>query len=274
MDVIRLHILLKGDQYEYIKEKVWGEITGSIKDQGDLMDLFNKTVASDDELDAQLQDLQNTVDELSENSYTKEEIDEKIAEITNGEEISLDGYATKDWVNEQGFLTDEDIDTDLYELKEEADAAHNALQSTIDGIADSLSTYATKNDLNAVSDGLNDVYTKQEFDDKLSDIPTKAYVDEKIVETITGGEVNLDGYATKEWVEDKNYLTEHQSLSGYAKVTDVPTKSQFEGLQNSVASNSQSIKALQDNNALYEVLDVVGTKADGSTVTYKFLVKK
>lgn len=265
MDVIRLHIFLKGDQYEYIKEKVWGEITGSIKDQGDLMDLFNKTVQSDEELDAQIQELQNAVDELSENSYTKEEIDEKIAEITNGEEISLDGYATKDWVNEQGFLTDEDIDTDLYELKEEADAAHNALQSTIDGIADSLSTYATKNDLNAVSDGL---------DDKLSDIPTKAYVDEKIAETITGGEVNLDGYATKEWVEDKNYLTEHQSLSGYAKLTDVPSKAQFEGLQNSVASNSQSIKALQDNNALYEVLDVVGTKADGSTVTYKFLVKK
>lgn len=145
MDTIRIHVLLKGDQYEYIKEKIWGEITGSIKDQGDLMDLLNKTVVSDKELDDKIQDLTDAVDNLSDKSYTKEEIDRKILEITNGEEITLDGYVTKEV---------------------------------------------------------------------------------------------------------------------------------FEGLQNSVVDNSQKIKALQDNNELFEELDVVGTKADGSTKTYKFLIKK
>lgn len=32
---------------------------------------------------------------------------------------------------------------------------------------------------------------------------------------------NLDAYATKQWVEDKNYLTSHQSLEDYAKASEV-----------------------------------------------------
>ena len=32
---------------------------------------------------------------------------------------------------------------------------------------------------------------------------------------------DLTGYATVEWVQQQGYLTEHQSLEGYAKVTDI-----------------------------------------------------
>lgn len=39
-----------------------------------------------------------------------------------------------------------------------------------------------------------------------------------------GADVDLTGYATEEWVEGKGYLTEHQDLSGYAKKSEVPTK--------------------------------------------------
>lgn len=43
------------------------------------------------------------------------------------------------------------------------------------------------------------------------------------------GDVDLTGYATEQWVKDGyqpkgNYLTEHQSLEGYAKTEDVPKK--------------------------------------------------
>lgn len=34
---------------------------------------------------------------------------------------------------------------------------------------------------------------------------------------------NLEGYATQEWVEEQDYLTEHQSLEEYAKKSDLPT---------------------------------------------------
>jgi hypothetical protein len=38
---------------------------------------------------------------------------------------------------------------------------------------------------------------------------------------------DLTGYATESWVESKNYLTEHQSLEGYAKLTDIPDVDKF-----------------------------------------------
>lgn len=34
----------------------------------------------------------------------------------------------------------------------------------------------------------------------------------------------LSGYATEQWVTNKNYLTQHQDISGKADITDVPTK--------------------------------------------------
>lgn len=34
------------------------------------------------------------------------------------------------------------------------------------------------------------------------------------------GTVDLTGYATEKWVEDKGYLTEHQDISGKVNVSD------------------------------------------------------
>lgn len=78
-----------------------------------------------------------------------------------------------------------------------------------------LSDYYTKgevynkNEVNELIDGVNagdvdltNYYTKQEVDDKIP---------------------SLDGYATEQWVENKNYLTEHQDLTDYAKKSDIPT---------------------------------------------------
>lgn len=35
---------------------------------------------------------------------------------------------------------------------------------------------------------------------------------------------SLVGYATEQWVEGKGYLTEHQSLAGYALKSEIPTE--------------------------------------------------
>lgn len=59
---------------------------------------------------------------------------------------------------------------------------------------------------------------------------TKSYVDEAIADIDISG-VDLTGYATEQWVENKNYLTEHQDISGksdvghkhvIADITDAP----------------------------------------------------
>lgn len=55
--------------------------------------------------------------------------------------------------------------------------------------------------------------------------------------TVSGGNVDLTGYATEQYVQDYaqpkgNYLTEHQDLSGYAKTEDVPTDAHINDLIN------------------------------------------
>lgn len=55
------------------------------------------------------------------------------------------------------------------------------------------------------------------------------YVDKAIagIEIPEHEKVDLTGYATEEWVENKKYLTEHQDLSNYAKKSDLPDVSGF-----------------------------------------------
>ena len=98
---------------------------------------------------------------------------------------SLEGYATEEWVNSKNYLTShqslEDYAT-KEQLSTKADKEHTHLLKDItDYVAPNLSIYAKK-----------------------TDIPS------------------LNGYATEQWVTEKNYLTTHQSLEDYAKKTDIP----------------------------------------------------
>lgn len=117
------------------------------------------------------------------NYYTKAESDWKYA--LSADIPSLNGYATEQWVTNQGYLTTHQS-LEEYATKEQlstkADKEHTHLLKDItDYVAPNLSIYAKK-----------------------TDIPS------------------LNGYATEEWVTNKGYLTTHQSLSDYAKKTDIP----------------------------------------------------
>lgn len=74
---------------------------------------------------------------------------------------------------------------------------------------------------------LSDYYTKTEIDNSgfikendLSDVAASGDYNDLINKPTIP---SLTGYATEEWVESKGYLTEHQSLTAYAKKTDLPT---------------------------------------------------
>lgn len=117
------------------------------------------------------------------NYYTKAESDGKYA--LSADIPSLNGYATEQWVTNQGYLTThqslEDYAT-KEQLSTKADKEHTHLLKDItDYVAPNLSIYAKK-----------------------TDIPS------------------LNGYATEQWVTDKGYLTSHQDLTDYAKKTDIP----------------------------------------------------
>ena len=91
---------------------------------------------------------------------------------------SLEGYATEQWVNSKNYLTShqslEDYAT-KEQLSTKANKEHTHLLNDItDYVAPNLSIYAKK-----------------------TDIPS------------------LEGYATEQWVTNKGYLTSHQSLEDY-----------------------------------------------------------
>lgn len=88
-----------------------------------------------------------------------------------------------------------------------------------------MSTGDLETDL--VINGVNGVPTADD------DVANKKYVDDQIA-TVSGGSIDLTGYATESWVEGKGYttmtaveakgyLTAHQDLSTYALKSEIPT---------------------------------------------------
>ena len=52
----------------------------------------------------------------------------------------------------------------------------------------------------------------------------ESWVTAEITKAAAEGKVDLTGYATEEWVENKNYLTKHQDISHLANKDEIPTK--------------------------------------------------
>lgn len=124
---INVHPSLCEEKNTYIP---WGFIKGDIAEQKDLMNLLTTIesgltaeqiallVNADDKLD----EVQTAIAELEQKSladmteinavldkkadadavYTKEEVDEAIQNI----DVNITGYATEDWVKQQGYLTE------------------------------------------------------------------------------------------------------------------------------------------------------------------------
>ena len=99
----------------------------------------------------------------------------------------INGYATQEWVNEQGFLTE----------------------------SQDLSGFATKTELKdyVKLTSLNNYAKKSEIPD--------------VSEFVKKDEISLDDYASKKWVMSQNYLKVHQSLAAYAKKSDIPTLKEY-----------------------------------------------
>ena len=143
------------------------------------------------------------------NYYTKQEVDDKIP--------SLSGYATEQWVEGKNYLTEHQSLEDY--------AKKTDIPDVSEFIKEIPSEYITEEELNGKGylTSIPDTYvTDGELSTAISDKVSQTALNEAI-EGVENKIPSLDGYATEQWVEDKKYLTEHQSLEDYAKKSDIPT---------------------------------------------------
>ncbi len=194
-----------------------------------------------DQVDALIPDVSNfaTKDELpsTEGFATTDYVDGKIAEVTpptNVSELTNDaGYITTDDLPDtSAFITREEVEAKNYLtsipdeyvtsdellaegfIKEHQDISNKADKEDLDGLA--TETFVTDKIAEAQLAGkdvdLSNYYTKGEVNDLIPDV--SAFITKDDIPS-------LDGYATEEWVQNQNYLTEHIDISGKADISEL-----------------------------------------------------
>ena len=174
--------------------------------------------------------------------------------VSSGSDMpSLDGYATQEWVESKGYLTEHQSLAD-YALKSEIpDVSGYALKSEVPSLTgyatetwveskgyltehQSLAGYALKSEIPDVS-GYALKTEIPSLDGYVQGTNLKTINGESIVGSgnitiqATGGVteewINSKGYATETWVSNQGYLTEHQSLENYALKSEIPDVSGY-----------------------------------------------
>ena len=163
--------------------------------------------------------------------YVKSEIDTQINNL-RGEIPSTAGFATEQWVESKGYLTE-----------------HQQLK-TING-----ETITGNGDIKV--SGATETWVEEKISTKVdrADVYVKSEIDTKI-NTLRGEIPSIAGLATEQWVESKGYLTEHQSLAGFATETWVENKGYL--------TQHQDISGKLDSNSIWS-----GTAAEWELVTDK-----
>ena len=238
----------------------WGTIVGNLEDQKDLKDYINNAVTGDIDLsDYVTKELLESKNYLTEhqsladyatklyvddkvksikipdinpsNYYTKLEVDKKIEGLSIPD-IDLSAYAKKvelpkklsELVNDSGYITTY-TETDPvwnseksnYYTKTEINnknylTQHQSLADYVktEALTTALTSYAKKTDIPSVPT-------------KLSELTNDSGYITTYTETDPVWNSEKVNYYTKDEINGKNYLTEHQSLADYAKKSEIPT---------------------------------------------------
>ena len=159
----------------------------------------------------------------------------------------LDNYVTSSELHNYVTSYDfENTNVEIYNLKNKS----NILSSKIDELEKiDLSVYVTNNQLeeklNLMDKKLSDMstYTKTEIDDKFSNINVNVDLSDYVKKSelpntsnyLTSSELNII-------LDNKNYLTSHQSLDEYVKKSELTNE-----IDERISSEYESIQNLYDN---------------------------
>ena len=244
----------------------WGTIVGNLEDQKDLKDYIKNAVTGDIDLsDYVTKELLESKHYLTEHQSladyaTKLYVDDKVKSI-KVPDVNLSNYYTKLEVDKkiEGLSTG-DIDLSEYAKKTELpkklselvnDSGYITTYTETDPVWNSeKSNYYTKTEINnknyltehqsladyvrteALTTALTTYAKKTELPKKLSELVNDSGYITTYTETDPVWNSEKVNYYTKDEINGKNYLTEHQSLDGYvktealtsyAKKTDIPS---------------------------------------------------
>ena len=141
-----------------------------------------------------------------------------LSEYAKKSEIpSVEGLASEEFVLKkiaEAELADQDVDLSAYYTKSEVDALIPEVPTKVSELTNDAG-YITAADVPATD--LSNYYNKTETENLIAEA----------VESIEHPIVDLEGYATEEWVNEQGFLKEHQDLSEYAKKSDIPEAELF-----------------------------------------------
>ncbi|MEE1517597.1 MAG: hypothetical protein UF228_08370, partial [Lachnospiraceae bacterium] len=195
---------------------------------------------------------------------------------------TMNNYATKDEVS------------DLVDMSMVEDLSQRVDNITFDSLKDNPLLQDGSGELNIVDEAGNIIAKvnaegihsvdfiagNHKLTDKIDSSALNGYAKEswvsaEITKAATEGKVDLTGYATEEWVENKNYLTEHQDISHLATKEEVSNIDFYNIKDNPIVNNGDGKLLFVDENGyiglqleedgLY-VKDVI---ADGHTLSQK-----
>lgn len=163
--------------------------------------------------------------------YTKSETDSKIKESSDenkaytDEKIEEVGNSINE-ETERAREAENRLSEDISNETERATEKEGELQQSITNIENNITNnYYSKDEIDSVIDEK----IEEKLDEGAIGEKIDSIIDEKLDDKIDDKvdsviDEKLTGYATEQWVEDKHYLTEHQSLEDYYTKEEVDAK--------------------------------------------------
>lgn len=105
---------------------------------------------------------------------------------------------------------------------------------------------------------------------KITDIPdVSEFATKDDISSVESKIPSLEGYATEQWVEDKGYLTEHQSLENYALRSEIPTKTSDLTNDSGYLTEHQSLAAYSTTTQVQSMINTaIAGIVDGDEISY------
>ena len=181
-------------------------------------------------------------------------------------EDALDGYATQEWVVDQGYITSADLPQSVPLVAGEGISIVDTSASTIISVDSAYSPGVSEEWVeDYVSNATSGFITSADIPEVPEDLVTSAEL-----ATVSGDIVNqiptLDGYATQQWVEDQHYIT---SADIPPIPQDVVTSGELATVSGDIVSQIPSLDGYATEQFVEDYTSAFITSADvPSPVTY------